>query len=379
MRPVVLRGLISPRASTPLLLVGLALLVASSACSVREQIAYSPHELRAKVATDLPVRTAGALVVPYEVSPALVGRALRYTDGPATRHSKASLLTRAISNHQQFGLRWERVTTTVARDAVANGYGNCLSLTSVFVGLARGIGLEAYYVDASDRVNTLERENELLIRTGHIIATVKTERGWSMVDFTGEVANYRTFRVISDVEAVAHFYNNRGFELLITSQAKDDEIPWDEAIDDFKMATHVQPDFARAHNNLGVAFARTGDVEAARSEYLAAIQADSSFSEPRHNLGNLHLRTGDYVGAIRWYGVAIKLEAKNPYLHFHLGLAQYQSGDVEASIESFQRAIALKHDYIEPRNVLAQAYRQQGRHEEADAVQRAAQQQRREG
>lgn len=362
------------RRFVPLVLVPL---LAVPACAAREQVAYSPHELRARVAAGLPEGAAGSMVVPYEVSKDLVGRALKYTDGPATRHSRASLLVRAVSHHQQFDLRWERVTTTVARETVANGYGNCLSLASVFVGLARGIGLEAYYVDASDRINTLERDEELLVRTGHIIATVKTERGWSMVDFTGEVSNYRTFRVISDVEALAHFFNNRGYERIATAKARGEEVPWQRAIADFRMATYVRPEFARAHNNLGVAYARTGDDESARGHYLTAIRVDPEASEARHNLGNLHLRSAEYADAIRWYGVAIKLESKNPYLHFHMGLARYQSGDVEGSIKSFEKAIALKHDYIEPRNVLAQAYRHQGRHEEADAVQRAARQQRR--
>jgi len=33
-------------------------------------------------------------------------------------------------------------------------------------------------------------------------------------EFDGEISDYRTFRIIDDVEALAHYYNNRGYELI---------------------------------------------------------------------------------------------------------------------------------------------------------------------
>ena len=357
------------------LAVAAALLAAG--CASAPRYAFSPRDLRAQLAARLSVEEIGDLVVPYEVDAPLVARAKKYTEGIASDHARADRLARAMIDSTQFGLRWERVTTTVARETVANGYGNCLSLTSVYIGLARAIGLTAYYVDASDRINSLERDQQLLVRTGHIIATVRTERGWSMVDFTGELSHYRTFRVIDDREALAHFYNNRGYEMIATAQAAGEPVRWELALRDFRLAARIQPDFARAHNNLGVAYARLGRDEEARQAYLAAIAADPEFAEPRQNLGNLALRAGDPEQAIRWYRAALETQADNPYLHYHYGLAQYQAGDVDGAIRAFQRAIALKHDYREPRNLLAQAYRHQGRFEEAERVLRAIRQRRR--
>lgn len=345
-------------------------LLLSAACASAPRYALSPRDLRSQLAARLTVEEIGDLVVPYEVDDALIARAKKYTEGVLSDHVRADLLARAMTDPNQFGLRWERVTTMVARDTVANGYGNCLSLTSVYVGLARAIGLTAYYVDASDRINSLEREQELLVRTGHIIATVRTERGWSLVDFTGELSRYRTFRVIDDREALAHFYNNHGYEIIATAQAEGETVPWERAMRDFRMATRIRPDFARAHNNLGVAYARLGLTDKAREAYLAAIAADPEFAEPRQNLGNLALRAGDPRRAMEWYEVALKMQKNNPYLYYYYGLAQYQAGEIEGAIESFKRAIALKQDYVEPRNLLAQAYRHQGRLEEAERVKR---------
>jgi tetratricopeptide (TPR) repeat protein len=300
----------------------------------------------------------------------MVARAREYTDGPAgtDAYARADMLVRAITSGHQFDVRWVPVATTAARETLEAGHGNCLSMASLFVGLARGIGLEAFYVDASDRVNDVVREDELIVDTGHIAATVRTERGWSLVDFSGGISEYRTFRVIDDVEALAHFYNNRGYERISLANSL---VAWNEALADFQMATYVLPTFARAQNNLGVAYARLGDDGSAERAYRAAVTADERFAAPRHNLGNLSLRRDEPDRAAYWYTLAIKLQKDNPYAHYHLGLALAKAGDQQGSIEAFERAIALKHDYAEPRNLLAVALRRQGRMEEAERVRTA--------
>jgi Flp pilus assembly protein TadD len=337
-------------------------------CASAPPVAYSPHELRTEVASRIPSDRAGDVLVPYEPTPDMVSRAKLYADVRGTDFGRADVLVRAITAGDQFDVQWVPVATTVARDTLANGQGNCLSMTSLFVGLARAIGLDAYYVDASDRINDLEREDELIVDTGHIAATVRTDRGWSLVDFTGEISEYRTFRVIDDIEALAHFYNNRGYERISLASAAGDAVPWEKARADFELAAYVQPEFARAQNNLGVAYARLGDDDAARLAYEAAVHSDATFAAPRHNLGNLYLRGGAPTKAAHWYTLAIKLQKDNPYAHYHLGLALAQAEDVEGSIVAFERAIALKHDYAEPRNLLAAAYRRQGRMAEAERV-----------
>ena len=360
-------GLLSvPRAT---LAVGVAVaMLLLAGCGNSRRIAYAPHELEATVAARVSSDRMRDILVPFQPTPEMVARAMKYVEGTTSDSNRADVLVRAITNRAQFGLTYERVTTTVASETLANGHGNCLSMTSLYVGLARAVGLTAYYVDASDRVNALLRKDELIVDTGHIAATVHTDRGWSLVDFTGEISNYRTFRVIDDLEALAHFYNNRGYEQISVAQATDHEIPWEQALRDFEMSTEVMPGFARAENNRGVALSRLGDDPQAEGAYKAALASDDTIAAASHNLGNLFLRRGEFELATQWYERAIKVQRNNPYLHYHLGLAKYQSGDVTGSIVSFERAIVLKHDYAEPRYLLARAYRAQGRLEDAEQV-----------
>jgi Tfp pilus assembly protein PilF len=340
----------------------------SCASSGAKQIAYTPAELRAEAQRRVMNARPGEIVVPFQVSPELVQRAHILTRYVRSEYETAKVLIDAVTNEKQFGVEYEAAATASAEETVTRGYGNCLALTSVFIGLARGVGMEAYYIDASDRVNDIRREEAMIVDSGHIAAVTRTERGWTMVDFAGELPNYRTFRVIDDLTALAHYYNNHGYELINAANRMGEPVPWDEVRRSFDIATKVRPDFALAHNNLGVLNAQAGLDEAAERAYLAAIEADDDFAAPYHNLGNLRLSHDDLDGAIEAYDAAISIRKKNPYLHYHRGIALYRRGDLEEAADAFERAIGLKRDYLEPRNVLAQLYDKMGRHEDAAKI-----------
>ena len=114
-----------------------------------------------------------------------------------------------------------------------------------------------------------------------------------------------------------------------------------------------------------------GDLDAAEAAYNEAIASDANSDAAYHNLGNLWTRRGDLVQALVLYDRALELRKRNPYLYYHRGLAQYRLGELDAAEESFKKAIGLERTYIEPRNLLAQVYYQQGRVEEAEKVRAA--------
>lgn len=352
-------------------LVGV-LLLAGCATTATPRIAYSPEALAATTRSLVPDVTDAELVVPFRVSAELVERGREIIASARSEHQKVRFLSAAITATDGFGLAYEPVATASAAATVDRGHGNCMSLTSVFVGLARELGMQAFYIDASDRVNDIRREDELIVDSGHIAAVARTERGWSLVDYDGQVQDYRTFRIIDDLTALAHYYNNLGYELIDLSVREQVEIPWDRIRRSFELATAVRPRFARAHNNLGVVHSRQGDLVAAERSYRLAIEADPDFAPPHHNLGNLHQREGDLAGAVASYDRAVALQKRNPFLHTHRGMALYKLGRLEEAAEAFQRAINLKDDYVEPLNLLAQVYSALGRHEEADRLRATA-------
>jgi len=320
-----------------------------------------------------PEMSAEDLVVPFQVTPEMVARARDITAGAQTDWAKADRLIKSLTDDDGFGLVYDAVATSPPEVTVERGYGNCLALTSIFIGLAREIGLTAYYVDASDRVNDLRREHEVIVDSGHIAGSVRTEKGYTLVDFDGHVSNYRSFKIIDDITALAHYYNNLGFEMMFAAEQAEETVPWEQIEHQFELATMVRPDFTLAYNNLGVVYTRRGDLVAAAAAYRTAIATDPESDAAYHNLGNLYVREGDLVAALALYDKALELRRRNPYLHYHRGLVQYRLDDLDAAEESFKKAIGLERDYIEPRNLLAQVYYGQGRVEEAERVRAAVQ------
>ena len=60
----------------------------------------------------------------------------------------------------------------------------------------------------------------------------------------------------------------------------------DEAIAEYKQAITLDPKFALAHYNLGIALRAKGQVEAAIAEFKQAIRLDPKLALAHNNLGN---------------------------------------------------------------------------------------------
>jgi Flp pilus assembly protein TadD len=123
-----------------------------------------------------------------------------------------------------------------------------------------------------------------------MVAVVTTSDGRAFVDFSGQLPDDARYRRISDLRALAHFYNNRGYALLHEAQQVGREVPWSQARRQFEIATRVDPGFGRAWNNLGVALARLGDTAGALAAYRAALDREPRLQPARQNLLSLEQR-----------------------------------------------------------------------------------------
>ncbi len=339
-RPDLRRGLILALAVLPFL-----------GCVTRRELAYSPEQLRSEVRARVPTLPETEIIVPYELDPVHVETARQATRGHGGAHAKALALARSLSNPKWFGLRYEWATSGSAAETLEKGYGNCLALSSVYIGLARGLGLDAYYVDASKRLER-HQEGDVVVSAGHIGVAVRTDGGATLVDFSGELGVSQRFRRIDDMEALAHLYNNRGYEVIHRATLRGDAVSWEDARSYFSLATKVQPDFARAWNNLGIAYGRLGSREDAERTYQAALARDPRLSAAHLNLGNLHLEAGDLRAALVSLETAAQLDGRNPFIHYLKGVVLLQSGSLAAAEKSLSRSLRLKRDFADARTLL---------------------------
>ncbi len=305
--------------------------------------AWDADDLREKIARRVRDLPADAVVVPFEVDAASVGIARRAVMQYASREDQARALVEIISSGAGYGITYEAGVTTTAREAMARHRGNCLALASVFVGVARALGLEAYYADASARVHeTSERAPGVVVDAGHVTAYIDLKPRRYYLDFDYTLGPGLNPRVISDVEATAHFYNHRGFERLDFARADGQPPDWAAAAQDFMFATRIMPGFAQAWNNLGVAWARLGEAGEAEAAYEAAIAAEPTSSAPYTNLASLYLQTGRAEEALAASREAVELAAGDPQARFNLGRALLATGDVEGARAALSAAAELR-------------------------------------
>lgn len=88
--------------------------------------------------------------------------------------------------------------------------------------------------------------------------------------------------------------NNRGLSLFHLGRL-------DEAVDSFRAALRLLPDFAIAESNLGLALLNQKQFEAAVAPLQRALQLDPGLIEANYNLGLALYRTGRTVEALAAY------------------------------------------------------------------------------
>jgi len=310
------------------------------------KLAYSPDELKAEVARRAPGIPPAEIVVPFEIGEEQAAAARRVVAQGQTDTERTRALVAAFFAGDGFHMRYAEGVTADAEETLKSSEGNCLSLASVFVGLARAAGLRAYYIDASTRVHETRYGDGVTVNSGHVTAMVEAEGERIGLDF-GRMGPIRWYRILDDLEALAHFYNNRGFESVERAQERSRQPDWSRAAHDFWLAAQVVPTFAPAWNNLGMAQTRLGRIDKAIADYRTAIAAAPQLAAPRNNLGGLYLERGQLGKALEALETAARLDPSGPHIQYNLALARLRRGDREGAVRALRRAIDLRGGYPE--------------------------------
>lgn len=172
--------------------------------------------------------------------------------------------------------------------------------------------------------------------------------------------------------AVAH--NNLGIALGTAGREA-------EALEQFRLATEIDPRYATAAANYGDALRQAGQFERAEAELARAFQLDPNNLDAannrasvliqlgRHreaeeqlealrqraptfaplwvNRGLIYFREGDLPRAIEAYERALTHDPASAAAQANLALARYQQGDVPAALAAFRASLGLRPDHVE--------------------------------
>ncbi|MFD2233849.1 tetratricopeptide repeat protein [Phaeospirillum tilakii] len=137
-------------------------------------------------------------------------------------------------------------------------------------------------------------------------------------------------------------------------------------------AAAADPADPQPRHVLGLACRLLGRPDLALDAFRDAIRLRPDWAEPHHGLGlTLHelARTDDAVAALT---EAVRLKPETALTHFHLGTALADLGRGEAAVAAFREALARDPDFAEAHNNLGTALLDLGHHDEAAAAFRAA-------
>jgi len=99
-----------------------------------------------------------------------------------------------------------------------------------------------------------------------------------------------------------------------------------EAIESYKQAIRIDPDYRDAHFNLGLAYYNSGKYEEKIESYKQAIRIDPDYADAHYNLGNAYGRSGKYEEAIESYRQALRIDPDDARAHYNLGYVYGESG-----------------------------------------------------
>lgn len=255
----------------------------------------------------------------------------------ANLETRLKLLVNFMFSTDGLAFEYDGPPTRSVADTYENRKGNCLSFTLLFIALARQAGLNVHAREVHAPL-AWRREDNTVFSIGHINAGVRIPNQFVTVDFEPDLflahrlANAPRSRNVSDERALAHFYNNRGAELLADGELA-------EARAHLERALRLEPDFAPALNSLGVLERRTGNLEEAERLFLAVLERDAKNTDILLNLIGLYRSTGDQSALETYQARLNRIRPRDPYFQYEMGRVFEDIGDYDSARRHYARAI----------------------------------------
>ena len=122
----------------------------------------------------------------------------------------------------------------------------------------------------------------------------------------------------------------------------------------------------------GVRLGKDGDLEGARREHEAALEADPSLAQAHANLISIYGRLGQPDKAEEHYRATVALSPGLAEAHYDYGVLLVQQRRTREAAQAFERALAINPNYAAAHNNLGNMLEAEGRGAEAESHYRAA-------
>lgn len=244
-------------------------------------------------------------------------------------------LLRVLLHDAGFVIEYQERTYTAA-ETFRLHRANCLAFTNLFVALAREAGLSVHFQEV-DVPPDWSFNGDLMIQNRHIntLVDIGNQRE-QVVDFNMDDfrASYER-RVISDERARAHYYNNVGVERMGAGEPV-------LALENFRKAIAVDPQFVPAWINLGSLYQRARQMDWAEAAWRHALEVAPREYVAMSNLERLYRATGRLSEADEFRGRIEQHRQQNPYYRYQLAEAAFAASNYSDAIAHLRFAISRK-------------------------------------
>jgi tetratricopeptide (TPR) repeat protein len=206
--------------------------------------------------------------------------------------------------------------------ALKTGFNLAIPINT-FLALAGQAGVTGFTAPVTVAVSAQPTADDLFLQ-----ATNKLRN----LDNKGAIAGFDQAIRLNPQYAFA--YNNRG----LARYGLDDR---QGAIQDYNEAIRLNPQLADAYINRGVARSDLGDRQGAIQDYNEAIRLNPQLAGAYSNRGNARSALGDKQGAIQDYNEAIRLNPQLADAYNNRGNARSDLGDRQGAIQDYNEAIRI--------------------------------------
>jgi tetratricopeptide (TPR) repeat protein len=116
----------------------------------------------------------------------------------------------------------------------------------------------------------------------------------------------------------------------------------DDAIEHYRRAVAIRPDYAPAYSNMGSALRAKGATAEAIATYQRALALRPDYAEAHYNLANALLDDGKPDKAIDHFRKAMQSTSRSADIHNNLGIALATTGQVKEAIAAFREAVRIE-------------------------------------
>ncbi|MEG3861962.1 tetratricopeptide repeat protein [Microcoleus sp. herbarium12] len=113
------------------------------------------------------------------------------------------------------------------------------------------------------------------------------------------------------------------------------------AIEDLTTAIELNPYRAKYYSNRGFMLTRLKDYTAAIADYNSALMLNPNLAQAYFNRGSIRLQMENCLAALADFESAIRLNRDFAKAYFNRGLTRYKLREVQGAFEDFQKAAGL--------------------------------------